>query len=574
MATIALPRRLERVSWTRWLEAGLLVPCGAALLLLYLTVFPLGMLLLGSFRVEGQAGLTLENYSGAYSEARIGSLLFNSLVYASGSALLAFALGTSLAWIVERTNTPLRQWFYGLSLVPIIVPGVLGTIAWIYLLSPKIGWINTSLMAVLGLRDPPFDVFSLGGMIWVEGLHLSPLVFLTMSAAFKSMDPTLEESSLMSGAGTLATLRRVTLRLLLPATASALLIMFVRGLEAFEVPRFIGMPGKIFVFTSAIYDALHQNRPDFGGAGALAVGLLAISALGVLLFQRVAAGGDRYSTITGKAFRPRQLDLGRWRYAAAAFLLAYFLVIVGLPFFILLWSSLLPFYQNPSLAALDRVTLENYAFLFGYPRTEVAVRNSFLLGLGAATAVSALTAVIAWITIKTRLPGRGALDLLAFLPIGIPGLVLGVAMIWQYLTFPLPIYGTIWILIIAYTTKYLPYGMRTNSGAMAQIHRELEEAGQMSGASWWTTFTKITLPLLRPGFVAGWIYIFVVSVRELSASVLLATPDSLVLSVLIMDLYDSGKRAAVAALGVLMILALLLVVALVRKVSGQFGIRA
>lgn len=532
------------------------------------------MLVVGSFSVEGQPGLTLANYVTAYSEARTYRLLVNSLLFGAGSALLAFALGTSLAWIVERSNTPFRQWFYALSLVPIIVPGVLGTIAWIFLLSPKIGWINTGLKALLGLQEAPFNVFSLGGMIWVEGLHLSPLVFLVMAAAFKSMDPALEESAMMSGAGTLATLQRITLKLLLPASASALLIMFVRGLESFEVPALLGIPSRVPVFTSEIYLALRTFPPDFGLAGALAIGLMAISALGVLLYHRVASRGEAYSTVTGKAFRPRVQDLGRWRYLTAAFLVAYFLVAVGLPFFILLWSSLLPFYQTPSLAGLQRLTWENYQFVFGYPRAQLALRNSFVLALGAATGVSLLTAIVAWITIKTRLPGRALLDLLAFLPIGIPGLVLGVSMIWLYLTFPLPIYGTVWILIIAYITKYLPYGMRTNSSAMVQIHRELEEAGQMSGASWWTTFTRVTLPLLRPGLLAGWIYIFVVSIRELSASILLASSQSTVLSILIFDLFESGKQTAVAAIGVMMIAGLIVVVAIVNKLSGQFGIKA
>jgi iron(III) transport system permease protein len=247
---------------------------------------------------------------------------------------------------------------------------------------------------------------------------------------------------------------------------------------------------------------------------------------------------------------------------------------VGLPFFILLWSSLLPFYQAPSLAALSFMSAENYQFVWNYPRAQLAFRNSLLLAAGAATGVSLLTAVIAWITVKTRLKGRALLDLLAFLPIGIPGLVLGVSMIWLYLTFPLPIYGTLWILIVAYITRYMPYGMRANSGAMVQIHRELEEAGQMSGASWWTTFTRITLPLLRPGLIACWIYVFVVSIRELSASVLLASSESTVLSLLIFDLFESGKQTAVAAVGVMMITGLVLIVTVVQKVSGHFGIRA
>lgn len=558
-------------------DSALLVPLVAVLLLLYLVAFPLTMLLLGSVSVEGEPakGLTLANYVDTYTSPATYRLLANSVLYAFGSSLLALTLGTGLAWIIERTNTPGRRAFFALSLVPLIVPGIVSTIAWIFLLSGQIGVVNRALMAVTGLQDPPFDIFSLGGMMWAEGLHLSPLVFLIMSAAFKSMDPSLEESALTSGSNTGQTLRRITLPILLPAFASATLIMFVRGLESFEVPRLIGVPARIPVLTSQIFDQLHEYPADYGGAGALAVGLLAISAAGVWLYQRLTRRSERYATVTGKAFRPRVLDLGRWRYATLAALVLYFLLIIGLPFGILLFASFIPFYI-PSLDMLSKLTLENYRFVFEHPSARDGVRNSLLLGATAATATMALTAVIAWITTKTRLRGRAALDFLAFVPIAIPGLVLGVSFILQYLSPAfrfLPIYGTLWILVIAYTTKYLPYGMRTNSSAMLQIHRELEEAGAVSGASWWTMFRRITLPLLRPALVAGWLYIFIVSVRELSASVLLVTSESTVLAVVIFDLFESGKSNAVAALSVMLIITLVLIVIAVQRVTGRFGIK-
>ena len=570
---VAAPRtrRLPR------LDSAILVPLGAALLLLYLVAFPLAMLILGSVSVQGEPtkGLTLGNYAETYSDPTTYRLLANSVLYAFGSSLLALTLGTGLAWIVERTNTPARRAFFALSLVPLIVPGVVSTIAWIFLLSGQIGVVNRVLMTLFGLETAPFDVFSLGGMMWAEGLHLSPLVFLFMSAAFKSMDPSLEESALTSGSGTWRTLRRVTLPILLPGFASATLIMFVRGLESFEVPRLIGVPARVPVFTSTIYDQLHEYPADYGGAGALAVGLLAISAIGVWLYQRLTRRAERYATVTGKAFRPRVLDLGRWRYAALAILLVYFLLIIGLPFGILLFASFIPFYI-PSLDMLSKLTLDNYRFALEHPSVRDGVRNSLLLGTTAATVTMALTAVIAWITTKTKIRGRGTLDFLAFVPIAIPGLILGVSFILQYLSPAfrfLPIYGTLWILVIAYTTKYLPYGMRTNSSAMLQIHRELEEASAVSGASWWMMFRRITLPLLRPALVAGWLYIFIVSVRELSASVLLVTSESTVLAIVIFDLFESGKSNAVAALSVMLIITLILVVLAVQRITGRFGIK-
>lgn len=577
MTTGSRAAAVPRIRGLPRLDSAILVPLGAALLLLYLVAFPLAMLLLGSVSVQGEVtkGLTLANYVETYSSPVTYRLLANSVLYALGSSLLALTLGTGLAWIIERTNTPGRRAFFALSLVPLIVPGIVSTIAWIFLLSGQIGVVNRALMAVTGLQDPPFDIFSLGGMIWAEGLHSAPLVFLIMSAAFKSMDPSLEESALTSGSNTGHTLRRITLPILLPAFASATLIMFVNGLQSFEVPRLIGMPARVPVFTSQIFDQLNEYPADYGGAGALAVGLLAISAAGVWLYQRLTRRAERYATITGKAFRPRVLDLGRWRYATLGLLVVYFLLIIGLPFGILLFASFIPFYI-PSLDMLSKLTFENYRFVFEHPSARDGVRNSLLLGATAATATMALTAVIAWITTKTRLRGRAALDFLAFVPIAIPGLVLGVSFILQYLSPAfrfLPIYGTLWILVIAYTTKYLPYGMRTNSSAMLQIHRELEEAAGASGASWWTMFRRITLPLLRPALVAGWLYIFIVSVRELSASVLLVTGESTVLAVVIFDLFESGKSNAVAALSVMLIITLVLIVIAVQRITGRFGIK-
>ena len=570
---VARPRLVSRPS----LDSGILVPLGAALVLVYLVAFPVVMLLVGSVSEGGELaqGLTLANYVETYTSGRTYRLFLNSFLYSMGTALLALVLGTGLAWIVERTNTPGRRAFFALSLVPLIVPGVISTISWIFLISGQIGIVNRALMAVFGLSEPPFDVFSLGGMIWAEGLHLSPLVFLIMAGAFKSMDPSLEESAMMSRANAALTLRRVTLPILAPALAAASLIMFVRSLESFEVPRLVGVPARVPVFTSEIYASLHDYPPDFGHAGALAVGLLGISALGVWFYQRLVRHAERYATVTGKAFRPRVVDLGRWRYLTLGLLVTYFLIIIGLPFAILLFASLIPFYV-PNLEILSRITFDNYRFALEHPSVQLAVRNSLVLGAAAATITMALTAIIAWVTTKTSLPGRGLLDLLAFVPIAIPGLVLGVSMILQYLSPAfrvLPIYGTIWILVLAYVTKYLPYGMRTNGAAMVQIHRELEEAGSVAGASWWFMFRRITLPLLRPGLVAGWVYIFIVSVRELSASVLLVSNQSTVLAVVIFDLFESGKSNAVAALSVMLVTALIVIVAAVQRLTGRFGVR-
>jgi iron(III) transport system permease protein len=575
--TVGVAAAGARVRALPRIDRTFLVVVVLAGILLYLTGYPLAMLVLGSVGVGGEVakGLTLEHYAEAYGSERTYRLLLNSLVYAAGTGALALGLGTGVAWIVERTNTPFRRVFFALALVPVIVPGVVNTIAWVFLLSGRIGMISTAYSTVFGLEEAPFTIYSMAGMIWAEGLHLSPLVFLLMTAAFKGMDPALEESALMSGSGALATLRRVTLPLMTPALASAGLIMAVRGLESFEVPRLIGTPAGIPVFTAEIYRALHESTPNYGLAGALSMSLFAVSVIGIVAYQRLTARAERFATVTGKAFRPRLVDIGRWRYATTAVLSLYAVLLIGLPFLVLLFVSVLPFYV-PDLALLSRATLDNYARTIDAAGVQRGATNSLLLGIASATIVTALTAIVAWVITRTRIPGRGILDVLAFLPITIPGLVLGVSLILQYLspTFRvLPIYGTLWILVIAYVVRYMPYGMRANSAMMLQLHRELEEAGQAAGASWWRTFRHVTLPLLRPALVAAWLYVFIVSVRELGASVLLTNQSTVVLAVTIFEQYEVGALGRVAALSVMLIIALLVVVAIVQRVSSRFGIR-
>ena len=325
------------------LDPALLIPVFGAGILVYLAVLPLLMLFVGSFQAEvapREFVYTLKNYHAAYASEYTYSTFLNSLIFASGSAGLSFILGTMLAWLTERTNTPLRGIFVPLAVVPLILPGVLESIAWIFLLSPKFGYLNVWLMNLFGLQSPPFNVFSLPGMIWVHSVGQVPLAFLLMVAAFKSMDPSLEESAMMSGANTWQTFRRVTLRLLMPTAGSVMLILFVRTLESFETPALIGIPARIYVYTSEIYLAFNEYPPDYGRGGALAVGLLLLSAVGVWLYTRATKEGKKFQTVTGKAFRPRQFDLGAWRWAGFGFLSGYFLFVVLLPFLVLVLGLL------------------------------------------------------------------------------------------------------------------------------------------------------------------------------------------------------------------------------------------
>ena len=553
-----------------------LILVGAILFVLYLAGVPLVMLLYGSIRSapigEPGAAYTIQNYIKAYFEKEFYFLLLNSIYFGIGTCTLTFLIGTFLAWVSERTNTPFKKLFVVMSLIPFIIPGILSTIAWILLLSPKIGLINIVVKGLLGLESAPFNIYSMWGMIWAEAIHLYPLVFLLMSAAFRNMDTSLEEAALTAGSSTFQTFCRVTLPLMRPAMFSVLLINFIRGIEAFEVPALIGVPAKISVFTTKIFLAIHQFPSDFGLAGAYAVTLLVISTAGVMIYGRITRREERYATVTGKGYRPRVIDLGVWKYLTLAVSFAIFFLAVILPVFVLLWSSFIPYYGVPSRELMDKMTWANYHYILNYPLALTAFKNSFYLSVGSATLVMLLTSIIAWVTVKTKLPGRALLDNMTFIPIAMPGIVLGVSLIWVYLTLPIPIYGTIWVLLLAYITKFMPYGIRAASASMIQINKELEEASLTAGGTWFQTFRKVILPLLMPGFTAGWIYISIIALRELSTSILLYSYNSTVLSIMAFDLWEGGQYTYVCALGVLMVLLLIAMAFTARKLGARLGI--
>jgi iron(III) transport system permease protein len=563
------PRTLGRVELRRLVQPQVLIILAVVVAIGYLSLVPVLYLLYGTF-YDG-VSVTLRFFAEAYSAFGLGEMIYNSLVFAVGSTVLSVVLGTTLAYLTVRTNVPFKGLLFAASLVPLIIPGILHTIAWIFLASPRVGLFNKMLEPLVG--PGALNIFSVWGMMFVEGLHLSPLVFLLMFAAFRSMDPSLEESALMSGARLPTVLRRVTLPLARPALYASVLIMAVRALESFEVPALIGIPNGIWVFTSRIWRVLNQYPADYGQAGAYALSLLALTTFGVFWQSRLSKRGKAFQTVTGKGFRPHPMDLGTWRWPATALILAYFLFAVVMPVLILVYASFQPFYSVPSLESFSRFTLENYEYTLTNAPSLRAARNSFTLGIGAATTVMFVMAIASWLVVRTRIPGRWLVDNLSFLPLTIPGLVMGVALLFVYLRFPIGIYGTIWILFIAYLTRYMPYGMRYASTSMYQISGELEESAQTSGASWWQSFRRVNLPLLMPGLLAGWIYIVMVSVRELSSSILLYSPGNEVLSIIIWERWENGQFTELASLGVLMVVALVVLVLVAQKLGASVGIQ-
>ncbi len=550
---------------------------GVVSIVAWLALIPLGFLIWQSFKTPQTARVpsvwTLKNYIEAYSSSETLVLFSNSVQFAAGTAVLALVIGTGLAWMSERTNTPFKPLFYALSIIPLIIPGILFVVSWIMLASPKIGIINLVLQSLFGTDTVYVDIYSMAGMIWVDGLHYAPIAFLLMTAAFRAMDPSLEESAMMSGASMFQIFRNITLKLAWPAVAASFLILFVRSIESFEVPALLGLPVGIQVFTSSIYDAIHSYPSNIGLAAAYAITLLVITMGGIYMQSRITGQAGKYSTVTGKGFRPRTIDLGRWKYLTAGIFIFYAVLVVILPFIVLLWSSLQKYYSVPSMAALKNVSLTAYKTVIDYPSVGTAVWNSFILSIGSATTVMLLTAIVCWIVLRTKIPGRWLLDNVASVPLVLPGLVMGLAIMVCYLNIGGGIYGTIWIMFIAYVTRFMPYGMRYNTTSMVQLHKELEESAAMSGASWFTVFRRVVLPLLKPGLLAGWIYIVIVSVRELSSSILLYSPGTEVVSIVIWEMWQNGQYVELSAFGVMLIATLFVFVMLAQWIGKRFGVK-
>lgn len=538
--------------------------------IVYLVVVPLALLLWRG--ITTNEGLSFSNVVAAFRVSGSGEMIVNSVVFAVGSAALSTVTGTALAYVCARTNAPLKPLMYAASVVPLIIPGILFTIAWIFLLSENIGLFNVALRT-MGLDFLTMNVFSMGGMILVEALHLSPIVFLLMYAAFRATDPSLEESAMMSGASLPKMIRRVTIPMVRPSLFAAILVMLVRGLESFETPALLGIPADRFVLTSRIYNALKTYPVAYDRAAIYSLALILITAAGLFYVQRVNRQAERFQTITGKGFRPRTLDLGAWRWPIAGIFAVYFLIVVVAPLAVLVYMSLLPYFMAPGIDALSQFSLDNYRFVFSMPNVRRSLWNSTILALGSATFLMLFMSVVAWLVLRSKMRGRRLLDMLSAFPLAYPGLVLGVALIFVYLRVPITVYGTLWILFIAYVTRYMPYAMRYATSSMGQIGGELEESARMSGAEWKDVFRRVVVPLTMPGIIAGWIYVVIVSIRELSASILLYSPGTEVFSVLIWDLWEAGRAGELAAIGVTLVSGLIVMVGVAYKLGANIGVK-
>ena len=533
----------------------------------YLVIVPLITLLYASVRSTEDklpfetTTTTLANYALVFSSPATPTLLLNTLLFTVGSLAVGLPLAIIFAWLLERTAIPGRGWIASLILVPMTIPSLLSAIAWVQLLDPRIGWINVVLRSLLRLSADagPLDIYSLGGMCFVQGLRLVPSAYLMIAASFRAMDPSLEEQSAMAGKGITQTTLRVTLPIVRPALLAALIYYVIVVVESFDIPGLLGFTARVRVLSTAIYWATHSEvgLPDYGLASALGTVILVMALILMWLYHRLTVHQERFATITGKGYRPRQIDLGRWTLPALSLSVIYVIVAVVLPFVMLLWTSVQPFYVPPSMESLQRATLEGYMNIWRDGSVVRSIWNTVVLALVTAVATMVLSVLVSWFVVRRRQNSGGLTRYLAtvsFLPQGVPSIVIGLALIFVYIRFPIPIYGTLWIIAVAMTTRYLAFSSRATTSALIQVHGELEEASQVTGAPWFRTLRRITVPLLAPAMINVFFWVAVHAMQELSMALMLYNPDTVVVSTMIWSMWQNGRTADAAVLGVMLTL--------------------
>ena len=545
-----LPRRSRLAGWA---GAGWPLSFGTLLVLLLLVVPPLLVLLqvsLTETTPDGSAGaLTFQHYAKLFADPDLYVSARNSVVFAACATVISLLFGGVLAWVVERTNAPMKALAYMTAIISMGTPYILYVTAWLFLFG-RAGPFNDAYRAVTGETGILFNVYSLWGMILVEGFLWSPLVFLLLSATFRAANAEMEEAARMSGASILDTVWRISLRLAWPAILAMALFVFIRNLESFDVPVLIGTPGRVNLLTTDIYHATKEVPPLLGHASAFSVVMIFIVAVLLVLYGRVSRNAERYASVTGKGYRPRPFDLGRWRWVGGALIGFNFLVVLALPLAALLWTALMPFVRPMRASAVKLLTVKNFAAVFDYPYYLGLALNTLMVSAAAATAAVLITLSAAWIAARRRTGGQ-ALDQLATLPLVFPGIVLGVAMMELALRAPFPIYGTLWVIALGYLIRYMPYGMRYAYSGVLQIHRELEEAAGVAGAGTLGVLRRVVVPLLSPALMSAWLFIFLIASKELSMAVLLAGPGSQVMAVAMFDLWTNGQGGELSALGLL-----------------------
>lgn len=540
-----------------------------------LTVAPVAMLVLGSFSqgLDAFGHFTLSKYASAYADPGLWKVLFNTAVFVVGSTLLATLLALFLAYLNTRTDIPFKFLFGVLAIVPMMIPHVLFSVSWALLANPSNGLMNLALMETFGLAKEPLNIYSMPGMILVEGLLNMPIAYLIIAPAMASFDVSLEESSRVFGAGAWRTLLRITLPVLRPAILAAFVLGIVRSLASYAVPRVLGVPGNEEVLATYLYEMISIGfAPDYGKAAALGMSVLLVAVVLIWLYRRLTGEGSRFVTISSRGWRPAVVPLGRWRMPLFALVALLSFIVIVLPVVVLLYTSFVPYAMVPSRAAFAAMSFKHWAAVLGDATSLLALKNSLFLAIVGATLGVLLSLFVAYVIVKLRTRGAALLETLTYLSFAFPGIVIGIGFMWFFVQTPL--YATVTALLIGYIATYLPYGVRPLASAFVQVHDHLEESSLVCGASRMTTMRRIIVPLLVPGIVSAWILMATMFLRELTLSVVLSRPGSEVLAVQVLAFADDGLWGQLSALGIMMIAVSTLLVIGAHLVGRRFGARA
>jgi len=521
---------------------------------------------------------TAENFIAVFSDGRTYSVLRDTVAFSLVSLVTALAFGLPAAWLAERTDLGAKTLLFTLMAVGLLIPGFAAAMGWLFLLHPRIGIINQLLMRVFDLAAPPFNIMTIFGMGWVQGLNLAPLAFIMTAAVFRAMEPSLEEAARIHGGNAWMVVRRVTLPLAWPGVLAASIYIFMIGFAAFDVPAIIGWGERLFTFSTYLYLLLNPQDvlPRYGLAAALSTVVMAIAALATWFYARMQGRSQRFAVVTGRAYRPKLVSLGRRRHLAWCFLGGYFTLSTILPLALLLWASLLPFFQLPSRAALRTASLTQYLTL-PWDLALGALWNTVLLALFVPTLTIAVSLAFSWVVLRSRIRWRDGFDFIAFLPHAVPGIIfaVGALLITLYLIQgAIPIYGTLWILLAVFSIARLSYGTRMTNSGLIQIHSELEESALLSGASRSTAFRRIVIPLLAPTLLYAWLWIALLVFRELTLAVILTTSGNLTLPIVVWSLWLGGGLGQSSALATVTLLLMTPVIALYWLLARRQGLLA
>jgi iron(III) transport system permease protein len=556
---------------------------GLLLSLIVVVGVPISMVALMSLRIglPGEGGaLTLANFAKVYSDAGTYGILLNTGLFAVGTVTVTLLFAVPMVWLLSRTDIPFKGTIYVLMTVGVLIPVFLRTISLILLFSPRIGLINQWGARILGFDEPIVNIYNIPGMAFIQGVSFVPSAFFMLAGAYRTMDPSLEEAAYTSGVSKFQTFLRINIPITLPAIAGVMVYLFMTAIAVFEIPAIIGLPARILVLSSVIYTSTSPpiGLPRYGLAGAYGSIMLLAGLILAYVYFRLLREGKKYTVITGRGYRPREIALGRWKWVALAFIMFYLSLEIFVPLLVLIWTSLLPNLQLPSMAAVSSMSLKSYKAIFLYAGDRPFVNTAILMFV-VPTVTMLISILVSWVVIRTQVSFRGALDTIAFLPHAVPSILIAVGLAYFSLAYRdiFPFYGTLLIIIIAHAISWIAYGTRTTNSVMIQVHKELEEAGKVSGASTPRILASIILPLIASGVFNSWIWIAMLSYREVTMALTLASQKNHVISTIVFEFWSNGWISEVSAMGVVLICFAIVVVALCKvgfSRLGEFGSRS